>query len=127
VNAFVKTCTVCAVAIAGAAAAPSVLAGVDGGLWEVSRSGKAPVRVCVAAAAKLAQFEHRNASCTRDLIRESGDSAEIHYSCQSGDFGRSEITVLTPRSVRVQTQGISANAPFKYVFQARRVGECRGH
>ena len=110
-----------------AAAAPSVLGQTEGGLWEVSRTGATPVRLCVANPAALAQFEHRSATCTRKVIREAGTAATIHYTCTGGGFGHSNLTVLTPRSLRIETQGISSNAPFKYVLQARRVGNCPAH
>ena len=32
--------------------------------------------------------------------------------------------MLTPRSLRIETQGISDSLPFNYVLQARRVGDC---
>jgi hypothetical protein len=32
--------------------------------------------------------------------------------------------VLTPRTLRVATQGIAAGAPFNYVLHARRTGNC---
>jgi hypothetical protein len=32
--------------------------------------------------------------------------------------------VLTPRSLRIATQGISGGLPFNYVLQARRVDDC---
>jgi len=32
--------------------------------------------------------------------------------------------LITPRSIRIETQGISDNLPFNYVIQARRVGDC---
>jgi hypothetical protein len=107
-----------------AAASPAVLARAEGGLWEISRSGTPPVKLCVANPVVLAQFEHRSGNCAREVVRDSGNSAVISYQCSAGDFGRSEVTALTPRSLRVETQGISANAPFKYKFQARRVGNC---
>jgi hypothetical protein len=34
------------------------------------------------------------------------------------------MTVITPRSIRIETQGISGDLPFNYVLQARRIGEC---
>jgi hypothetical protein len=127
VNAFAKAGLGGLFAIVMAAASPSVLAGVDGGLWEIERNGSPPLKLCVADPATLAQFEHRTASCARDFTRDSGSGATVHYSCKGGGFGQSEVTVITPRSVRVQTQGISGGSPFKYVFQARRVGDCGGH
>ena len=110
-----------------AASLPSALEGVEGGLWEISRPGAQPVKQCIASPVALAQLEHRNAKCTRTIVRDSGSSATIHYTCSGGGYGQSSITVVTFRSLRVETQGISDNAPFKYVFQARRVGNCPGH
>jgi len=104
-----------------------VLAQAGGGLWEIQKSGAAPVRLCLPNPMVLAQFENRESRCTREVIRDTRSMATVHYSCAGGDFGQSDVTVLTPRSLRVETQGISRNSPFKYVFQARRVGDCPAH
>jgi len=114
-------------AAAGAETSPSALAKVAGGLWEVSRSGTPPVQVCVATPVSLAQFEHGQKGCEQRIVRDSGSSATVHYTCEGDGFGHSNITVVTDRSLRIETQGISGNAPFKYVLQARRVGDCAGH
>jgi hypothetical protein len=128
VNRICRLSLACALtATLGAAASPSVLSRTSGGLWEVSRTGAAPVRLCVANPAALAQFEHRNASCARDVLRDSGTDLTISYKCAGGGFGHSKIRLVTPRSLRIETQGISGSAPFKYVLQARRVGNCAGH
>ena len=110
-----------------AAVSPSALSNAQGGLWEVARNGSAPVRLCLANPVALAQFEHRGANCSRTVIRDGDTTATIHYTCAGGNFGQSDLTLVTPRSLRVTTQGISANAPFKYTFQARRVGDCPAH
>lgn len=110
-----------------AATTPAALSHLEGGLWEIARTGSQPVRMCVANPAALAQFEHRNANCNRDLVRDAASGAIIQYSCVGGGFGHTSVKVITPRSVRIETQGISANAPFKYVLQARRVGNCPNH
>jgi hypothetical protein len=110
-----------------AAAAPSALSQAQGGLWEVSRAGSPPVRLCLANPQALAQFEHRNARCSRSVVKDSGLSTTFHYTCAGGAFGQTDITVVTPRSLRLETQGITGDGPFKYVFQARRVSDCPGH
>jgi hypothetical protein len=106
---------------------PAALSGVTGGLWEISQSGLGaiPSRQCVADPILLAQYEHRAANCTRVLIADKPSETVVHYTCPGGGFGQTKMTVLTPRSMRVETQGISKNAPFHYVLQARRVGECQ--
>jgi len=108
-----------------AAVRPAVLSQASGGLWEVSGvPGSPPRRICLADPSVLAQFEHRKAHCTRSVIRDQRTTAEIHYSCSGGGFGQSTVSSLTPRALRIETQGISGDAPFHYVLQARRVGDC---
>jgi hypothetical protein len=118
------------VLVLGAAQAPvhrpAALSVVSGGLWEISTSaaGTTATRVCVADPITLAQYEHRRAGCTRVIISDKPSETVVHYTCPGGGFGDTKMTVLTPRSLRVETQGISDNAPFNYVLQARRVGDC---
>jgi hypothetical protein len=95
-----------------------------GGLWEVSRADGGRRNICVADPAALAQYEHLRGRCTHDVIRDVPGSAEISYTCAGGGFGQSTIQKLTPRSLRIETQGISGNVPFHYVLQARRLGDC---
>lgn len=112
-----------------AADRPAVLSQTSGGLWELSGGpGSARrSRQCVRDTALLAQTEHRRANCTRVIVRDQPTSAEVHYTCPAGGFGRTTITMVTPRSFRIETQGISGGAPFHYVLQARRVGNCPAH
>jgi hypothetical protein len=112
----------------GAATQPAALSKTMAGLWELSGApgAKTPVRECFADVAALAQFEHRRNSCTRTVISDKVNSAVIEYSCAGAGFGRSEVDVITPRSLRIDTQGISDNLPFHYVLQARRAGDCPG-
>jgi len=109
-----------------AAQRPAALAQTAPGLWEIAGlpGAKAPARECVADVVALAQFEHRRKNCQRSVLKDGPSSTVIHYSCPGNEFGRSTMTVITPRSLRIETQGISDNLPFAYVLQARRVGEC---
>ena len=109
-----------------AAQRPSALAETSPGLWEISGvpGAKAPARQCVAEVLSLAQYEHRQKTCQRNVVGDAPSSAVIQYECSGGDFGRSKVTVLTPRSLKIETQGISDKLPFSYVLQARRVGDC---
>ena len=111
----------------GAATLPPVIAD-SGGLWEVSRSatGARPTKIC-AQAALFTQWEHRQARCTRTVISSGPTAAVITYTCRGGDFGRSNVRVITPRTLRIETQGISQGFPFNYVLHARRVGDCPRH
>src|SRR6476661_5462382 len=105
---------------------PAGLAQVQPGLWEISGApgSAAPVRQCIVDVAQLARFEHRTKACSSRTVRESSNSSAIDYKCGAAGFGESEVTVLTPRSLRISTQGISDGLPFNYLLQARRVGDC---
>ena len=118
-----------AVMLLAAAARPSALAETSPGLWELSGLPNAGTayRQCVADTAALARVEHRGNNCTQVVIRDAATWTEIHYTCSNGGFGRTKLTVLTPRSLRIETQGISANYPFNYTIQARRIGNCSAH
>lgn len=109
-----------------AAAPPAALTTTLPGLWEISGQplSPTPVKMCIADIASLAQLEHRRSRCTRVVIRDKPAAAEIHYTCAGGGFGRSTMKLITPRSLRVETQGIAGSAPFNYVFLARRIGDC---
>jgi hypothetical protein len=110
----------------GTAQPPPALAQAQPGLWEVSGvpGSKAPLRQCVMDIASLARFEHRANSCSAKILKHAGTHTAIEYSCGGAGFGHSEIDVLTPRSLRISTQGISGGLPFNYVLQARRVDDC---
>ena len=126
-NAFVKCFSALVAALAIGAASASVFAKAEPGLWEISKAGSPAVKLCVPNLAVLAQYEHRNARCSRSIIRDDGAQATVHYSCAGGDFGQSDVTLVTPRSLTIRTQGISAGAPFKYTLIARRAGNCQSH
>jgi hypothetical protein len=111
------------------AARPAALVQTRPGLWEISglpNAGRA-VRQCVADTALLAQVEHSGQNCTQVVVKDGSTNTVIEYKCANGGFGRSKLTLLTPRALRIETQGISANYPFNYVIQARRVGDCTAH
>lgn len=117
-----------AIVLLGAAQPHAALSQVNPGLWEIAgMPGGKPLRECVADPAVLAQLEHRKRSCARKITSDNGTQTVINYTCAAKDFGSSKMTVITPRSMRIETQGISDNMPFNYVLQARRVGDCPPH
>jgi len=109
-----------------AAQRPAALAQLAPGLWEFSGlpGAKVPLRQCVADVSSFAQFEHRGRSCSLNVIADRASSAVVDYSCGGAGFGHSKLDVITPRSLRIETQGVSDKLPFSYVVQARRVGDC---
>jgi len=109
-----------------AAQQPSALGTTSAGDWELTGAPgtKGAVRQCVSDLMMLTQFEHRGQHCSRTVISDRGNSTVVQYSCGAAGFGRTQIDVLTPRSLRISTQGISESLPFNYVMQARRIGDC---
>ncbi len=114
--------------VGGAAAQkPSVLGGAAPGLWELTGvPGARPrVRECIGNLSTLTQYEHRGRGCKATTLSDSGKVTVIHYTCAGSDFGRTSIKMITPRNLKVDTQGISDGLPFAYTIEARRVGECK--
>ncbi|QIL02818.1 hypothetical protein G7078_08500 [Sphingomonas sinipercae] len=111
-----------------AAAPATLLSQIAPGLWEFSGPRNAPVRrVCLREPEVLARVEHQRRNCTQSIVRNDSITAIVDYTCPGAGFGNSKITMLTPRSMRIETQGISGEAPFAYVVQARRIGPCPAH
>jgi hypothetical protein len=115
-----------ALALGGSSPLPSALGQAQPGMWEINGVPGAayPLRQCVADLAMLARFEHRAKTCTSRPVRDGANMAVIDYSCGPANFGHSEITVVTPRALRIETQGISGGLPFNYVLQAHRIADC---
>ena len=113
-----------AAAVLGAATLPTALRGR--GEWEVSTSasGAKATYHCLADAALLTQWEHRREQCRRVVLSGTADRGDVQYTCAGGGFGNSKVQVITPRSVRIQTQGIANGLPFGYTIHARRIGNC---
>lgn len=114
---------------AGAAAVRGPLASLEPGRWSVSRSatGSQPANVCVSDFAQLAQWEHRGQQCRRTFVSSAGSDSVVRYNCSGGDFGQARMTVLTPRSLSIETQGIHSGLPFHYELFARKSGACAHH
>jgi hypothetical protein len=108
-----------------AAAPPEALTQVSGGMWEVRGiPNTQPLHQCFADPLVLAQIEHRTHNCTRTVISGNESQAVIEYKCSGGGFGRSKLTMVTPRSLSIETQGISDSFPFGYKVVAHRLGDC---
>jgi len=119
---------IAAIAVAAPAAdTPKTLSAAAPGLWELTgvQGSKTPVRECLTKLATLGQYEHRARTCTATTLSDTGKVMVINYSCGANDFGRTSIKIVTPRNLRVETQGISDGLPFGYKIEARRVGECK--
>lgn len=105
----------------------SALARLEPGLWRLRNLEDArarPQSICIADPHMLMQVQHRNSPCARLVIADDATGATVHYTCPAGGFGRTSLRVETPRLAKIDTQGISGNAPFAYRAEARRIGSC---
>ena len=109
-----------------AAQRPQLFAQTAPGLWEMSGvpGTSAPQRQCVGDVLALARFQHLRRNCAMRLTSDAPASAVIDYSCGGAGFGHTKVDMITPRSLRIDTQGIADQEPFAYVLQARRIGDC---
>ena len=119
-----------------AAVKQGTLAQASPGLWELSGmpASKVPVRRCVPDLHELLVLEHRGGHCKQSVLQDDGTQMKAQFTCPGGGFGPRSVRVITPRSLRIETQGIAHNSPYSYVVQARRTGDCpsskkpeRGH
>jgi hypothetical protein len=105
---------------------PRALASIEPGLWEVSRSatGRNPARLCLRDVQELALVGHPGERCTRTILSDRPGELLLDLNCPRNEFARSRISVTTPRSLKIETQGIHGGAPFAMTFFARRTGTC---
>ena len=109
--------------VVGGASLP--LAMVGPGEWEISANvGGSGEKVCLPDPGLLAQWEHRSKQCARVILSSTAERAEVHYTCVGGGFGTSRVEELTPRSIKVDSQGISDGYPFARTIYAHRIGAC---
>ena len=74
--------------------------------------------------ALLATYAHAGDRCSRTILVNTPRRLLVSLECGPGEFGRSEITVTTPRSLKLETQGFRRGEPYDFTVYARRVGEC---
>jgi hypothetical protein len=118
-----------AFAVPASAAAPTIaaLAKLEKGRWQVREldNAVAPTALCLGDPARLLRFEHRAVGgCASEILGNGPASATVQYNCRGRGFGHSTLRVETPRSVRVDTQGMSGGRPFSYRLEAQRIGTC---
>ena len=114
------------VATPGVAQTPAALASLQSGIWELRdlRRSSTPQYICIRNPADLFQIRHAGVACSRNILNQDSRSATARYECSGAEWGQTEISVETPRLVRVDTQGIEGGSPFHQFFEARRTGDC---
>jgi hypothetical protein len=105
----------------------NAMTGVQPGLWSIHALDKGEPDVppiCIADPARLLQFRHPGATCSRYVIADTSRIATIQYSCPGAGWGRTSVRVISPSMLRLDTQGIADNLPFALAAEARRLGDC---
>lgn len=110
-----------------AAGASSAIAALHPGSWRVRMlEGSAePVQdICIADPRLLFQIRHGAAACERFVVADEARVATISYTCAGAGSGRTTLRHAERGAVRIDSQGIADNAPFAFVAEANRTGEC---
>ena len=94
------------------------------GLWELSERNGARRSLCVASPSTFLRLRHAGADCSSLVITNEATRVTVQYSCPGAGWGRTTVQTYSPQSARIDTQGIANSAPFAFVSEARRVGEC---
>lgn len=115
-------------AATGQGTRPAVLDRLLPGSWTLHEAGSdGPDRsICVSDPGLLLQIHHGAMACARFTVSEGPRTATIHYTCPGQGHGRTTITADGTSTIRIQTQGIAAGAPFDVDYEARRGGPCSG-
>jgi len=101
------------------------LGGIEHGQWQLRENdGTGTRRVCLTNPAALLQLQHGSAQCEHFVVENSQRVATIHYTCPGHGYGRTTISVETPKLVRVETQGVLDGAPFASDLEGRKLGDC---
>ena len=111
---------------ADAPQASSVLATIEPGQWQLTDTASDAGRsLCVRDPRALLQLGHADtAQCSRFVVSQSPRELTVHYTCPGAGHGHTTIGIVTPRSIKLETQGIAGGLPFQHSYAGRRVGAC---
>lgn len=113
------------VATAQRQSAPSPLAQIERGEWQLKSPRDGDRKLCFSGPNSFIQIEHAGLACDQFVLVQDARSATVRYTCPGRGLGRTQITVETPRLVRIETQGVLDGAPFEQSYEARKTGVCR--
>ncbi len=115
-------------AMAQPAAAPTLAAmrAVAPGDWSLREAGspEAARTSCFSDPAAFLRLRLRSAQCSRFVIEDTARVSTVHYTCPGIGHIRTTVHVDTPRSLRIESEGIADGMPFADAYEARRVGSC---
>lgn len=103
----------------------TALRSIEHGQWQLKEADDGSLRnLCLKNAAMLLQLRHGGAQCSHFVVENAPTKATIHYTCPGHGYGRTTVSVETPRLIRVETQGVLDGAPFANELEGRRTGTC---
>ncbi len=104
----------------------SVLATIEPGQWQLTDTDSDAGRsLCVRDPRVLLQLGHPGTTqCSRFVVSQSPRELTVHYTCPGAGHGRTTVGLVTPRSIKLETQGIAGGLPFQQNYAARRTGDC---
>ncbi len=105
----------------------SVLAKIEPGQWQLHATDDSTTRnLCVRDPRILLQLGHADTTqCSRFVVSQGPREITVRYTCPGAGHGRTTIGLVTPRSIKLQTQGIAGGLPFQHDYAARRTGACQ--
>lgn len=114
-----------AIPIAGHAAELGMLDTLTKGEWTLRvRDDGSQQRVCVRDGRELIQLRHKQAGCSRFVVRDDAEEVVVQYTCRGNGYGRTSIRRESNGLVQIQSQGIIYGAPFAIAGEARHSGPC---
>jgi hypothetical protein len=88
------------------------------------RSDGTEQRVCVRDGPELIQLKHRQADCSRFVVKDSPEEVDVQYTCPGNGYGRTTVRRESNMLVQVASRGIVDGAPFSLEGEARQSGAC---
>ena len=114
-----------AIPLAGHAAELGMLDSLTKGAWSLRiRDNGAEQRICLRDGRELIQIRHKDAGCSRFVVRDDASEVVVQYTCRGNGYGRTSIRRESNGLVQVQSQGIIDGTPFSISGEARHSGSC---
>jgi hypothetical protein len=114
-----------AIPLVAHAAELGMLDALTKGTWTLRiRDDGSEQRICVRDGRELIQVRHKQAGCSRFVVRDDANEVVVQYTCRGNGYGRTSIRREGNGLVQVQSQGIVDGAPFAISGEARHSGAC---
>jgi len=100
---------------------------LERGSWElrIRGAGGDVESICLDNGRKLIQLRHPSDQCSSVIVDDTTTEVTVQYTCLGRGYGRTHIRRESSKLAQVDSQGIAGGAPFAFVAEARRVGDCQ--